>query len=814
MLADTAKLAVQLDLKGNFTNQLRTNQKALGQFDAAVTRTGSRAHRAGQQVGTGFLNAGRLVAAGAATATGALIGVLKVAGDFESQLNTINTIARKNSTELGLIGEGIRKVARDTGASLDDLTTGYYDLLSAGIKAADAQNVLTQANTLAIGGLSTTAEAVDLLTTAINTYGGDATKAAKYTDVFAKAIERGKITAADLAANFSSVGPLAASLGIEIEELGAGFATLTAAGTSAGEASTQMASALSALLKKTPDLEKLEKATGRNYAAIAGSKGLNVALQQMQKDADKAGIELVDLVGRKEALLYILQTTGPNMAKYNANLTAMGDAAGTAAEQMAERQKGLNFQLGILKARVTDAAIVIGSELLPKITPVFERLNKALADPKVISQIQAFGEKLAGLFTDKNIDQGVKALQGAFEIAKDAAPVIADAARITGSALKVAVDLFRSLPPEIQGLAVAGLAINKITGGLVTNLAGGLISSVLKQLVSGVVNVNGAVVHVNGGVGGVPGGPGGKGGGKGGLLGGLALGLGAGIVLEGTGGLGFLDNPAQLDAQKARIKELTDSGLTYSKAFIQVQREIRDGTLAINRAAQAGEVYGPPTSETYGPSTQMAGAGIAGALGTAIAAANRGISTVLSSEFRQVIAALNSSKTPAEIRSAVAKAVNIAVTQGRGNVEATKTLLAGLKEQLKNTSDPKTRQVLRDAIAKVQAKIPGREFVQKQLAKADGLLNSNKTTAQKIEALKQIQTTLTGKSVTAVNAVAAKIDLAKRQQVYATQAATQAIKDQDLLVSVSVPITSYVQVSGRDVIRNSYRLSRLENRPL
>jgi hypothetical protein len=67
-----------------------------------------------------------------------------------------------------------------------------------------------------------------------------------------------------------------------------------------------------------------------------------------------------------------------------------------------------------------------------------------------------------------------------------------------GSVLSTAVGVFRSLPPELQNLAIAGLAVNKLTGGLVTNIAGGLISGVLKRLVSGVVNVQGAVVNVAG----------------------------------------------------------------------------------------------------------------------------------------------------------------------------------------------------------------------------------------------------------------------------------------------------------------------------
>src|SRR5204862_2766756 len=156
-LADTAKLAVDLSLKGNFAHAISANQKALKGFDTAVSQTGTRAFRAGQQIGTGILNAGKLIAVGSATAVGAIGAMVKVAGDFESQLNSINTIARATPDQLGAIGTAIRKVASDTGTSLADLTQGYYDLLSAGVATKDAASVLASANTLAIGGLSTTA---------------------------------------------------------------------------------------------------------------------------------------------------------------------------------------------------------------------------------------------------------------------------------------------------------------------------------------------------------------------------------------------------------------------------------------------------------------------------------------------------------------------------------------------------------------------------------------------------------------------------------------------------------------------------------
>ncbi len=465
-------------------------------------------------------NLERTVIAGAVATAGAIGYAVNAAGDFEAQLNTINTIARATPEGLTAIGDTVREIARDTGTPLEELTQGYYDLLSAGIKTADAQGVLLAANKLAIGGLATTAETVDLLTTAINTYGGDASKAGQYADEFAKAVERGKVTADEIANSYATVGPLAASLNIENKELAAGYARLTSGGTAAGEASTQMASAMTALLKKSAGLKALEKQTGKNYAAIAGKQGLAFAFDTMRKDADKAGIALINLVGRKEALLYILQATGPNMAAYNADLAAMGTSAGTAAEQMALRQKGLNFELTRLKANVTDAAITIGTELLPVFADLAEEGTAWLRGHQ--PEIKAFAKDLAA---------GIReAVEWARKLDWDA---IARALQSGAGAAKAIAEAFLGLPAPIQQLLATGFVANKVTGGAVGDVAGLALKTVFRSLAiqAGVVNVSGGVV--NGG--GLPGG-GGVPAGGGGLLGSILkvtiVGMAAGVIAD------------------------------------------------------------------------------------------------------------------------------------------------------------------------------------------------------------------------------------------------------------------------------------------
>lgn len=506
------ELAILIRARDLASKTIRAVNKELG-------KTGSIAAKGAKTAAGNIAKLGTVAGGVVVAGIGASV---KAAADFESQLNTINTVAGKTPDELAAIGKSIRQIARDTGTPLEELTAGFYDLVSAGVAADQAQRVLASSNRLAIGGLASAAEGVDLITTAMNSYGvaADQQGAAseRFADVFAKAIERGKVNASELAASFSKVGPLAASMGVGIEEVAAGYAQLTAKGVPAAEAATQMSSAMVSLIRKTGPLEKLEKQTRRNYAAIAERDGLAAAFEQLRKDAAKANVPLIELVGRQEAMQFALNTTGDSLDAYNANLAAMNDAQGTAALQMGERQKGLNFQLARLKALALDAGITLGSKLLPKLTPLAERAVAFLQANE--PAIERFGDEIAGAF-DKAVQFAEKIPWGA-----------------VGSGLKTAaawagklMDLFASMPPQAQATIVALAGLNKLTGGAV----GGIVSELGKGLIKGVLGMNAGVVNINAGVvngagRGVPG-VGGRGGGAG------ALATGARLILPVGGAI-------------------------------------------------------------------------------------------------------------------------------------------------------------------------------------------------------------------------------------------------------------------------------------
>lgn len=545
MLAETAELVAELNLKGDFTRMASKAQMSLRNLDKRTEKlqTGFR------KMGQGAAKALGTIAKG--VGVGAVVGgvAFKWAADFEEQLNTINTVAGVTPERLDAIGDSIKVLAEQTGTGLGDLTSAYYDLVSAGVDAADAQDILTQANTLAIGGLSSTQEAVDLLTTAINAYGADAADARKITDGFAQAIAAGKVTASQLAASFAQVAPFAADLGVEIEELQAGYALLTAKGIPAAQAATYMRAAIMALQKPTAALAALQADLNVDFEKMARDRGLVYAYNELQKAAEEAGIPMQKLTGRIEGAAFATNTAGRNFRKYNKELDAVrrsSDGAGVAAGQMAERQKGVNAALRRLRETARVTGITLAEGLLPGAAKGFDSLGKAIRSRR--REIANFGTaigRVADQFFSSSFVQGedqgsmvrkespfermLKGIGTAFDSIKQLPwdDIKANFSFVTGVASK-AVEIFKNMPPELQTALITLLAANKLTGGLVASGLKDIASFALKSLttiMAGNVTVIGKGITT-------PGAPG-SGGGKGtGGSPGLIIGGGAAIALS------------------------------------------------------------------------------------------------------------------------------------------------------------------------------------------------------------------------------------------------------------------------------------------
>ena len=215
------KLEVALKNSGGSSRKATTGMKAFA-GGAQAAAVGARGLGAALSAALG-----PLIAVGAAAASlGQAFDVLRQQDFAEAKVRSLGVNSEQLKAQL-------QDVSRELSgqASVLDLTSAAYDVASAGFtNAADAANILKAASQGATGGFSDINTVGDATTSVLNAYGLEADKAAKLVDGFIQTQNDGKIVIGEYAANIAKVAPVAAALGVPLEEVNAAVAQITAGG--------------------------------------------------------------------------------------------------------------------------------------------------------------------------------------------------------------------------------------------------------------------------------------------------------------------------------------------------------------------------------------------------------------------------------------------------------------------------------------------------------------------------------------------------------------------------------------------------------
>ena len=268
---------------------------------------------------------GPLVAVGAAAASlGQVFGVLKQQDFAEAKVRSLGVNSEQLKAQL-------QDVSRELSgqASVLDLTSAAYDVASAGFNnAADASKILKAASQGATGGFSDINTVGDATTSVLNAYGLEADKAAKLVDGFIQTQNDGKIVIGEYAANIAKVAPVAAALGVPLEEVNAAVAQITAGGQGAEVTFTALKTAFAQVA--AGKVGKEFKALGVEInASTLKSDGLAGTLEKIKKSGADAGT-VIKAFGTEAgpSILALLNNT----EKYNKLLENQKNAQGAAAE--------------------------------------------------------------------------------------------------------------------------------------------------------------------------------------------------------------------------------------------------------------------------------------------------------------------------------------------------------------------------------------------------------------------------------------------------------------------------------------------------
>lgn len=342
---------LEVRARANVADAQRGLQGVQGQAEKTAGGAAGAFARSGPAIGRAFTAAGAVAGAG-------LLAASSAAATLSDEMANVATVVP--DADIAGLTDQVQALSRASGQTTTDLTGGLYDLVSAGVSAEDAMGVLAASTNLAIGGLGTTAGAADVVTSALNAFELGASEAGRVTDVFALAIQKGKVTADEIGSSIANIAPIAASAGISLEEVGAGYADLTAKGVPAAQAATQMRAAISALLTPNERLNAIQAQTGINFADLAREKGLGVAMEELRVAFAENGDAMAELAGVAEAdFPDALRAMQDELGLANSDiekLTAIAgsDGASFALQELAkmtgESESGFAMALGSIEA--------------------------------------------------------------------------------------------------------------------------------------------------------------------------------------------------------------------------------------------------------------------------------------------------------------------------------------------------------------------------------------------------------------------------------------------------------------------------------
>lgn len=389
----------------------------------AAKDVGDSASDIGDSIGDGFEEgtdqastaidalAQALVAAGVTASvkaiTDALMGCTQASMEFETAMAKVGTIADESQKPLGDMRNEILALSSETGKSVGELAEATYQAISASVATESAVDFVGTANKLAVGGFSDTTTAVDILTTAINAYGMSADDAAKISDVLITTQNLGKTSVAQLGASMGMVIPLAAAYNMNLEDLAASYALLTANGTQTAQATTYVKAALNELGSTSSVVgSTLKKQTGKTFAELmAEGNSLGDVLQVLADSVDGDTTAFNNMWSSSEAGVGMLSILNSGTSKYNSLVQSMEGSTGAATAAFDKMSATGEFAQQRFQNAIENLKIAIGDEL----APVLMELQQSGADamewatefvkehPEVVAAVTALAAALAVL---------------------------------------------------------------------------------------------------------------------------------------------------------------------------------------------------------------------------------------------------------------------------------------------------------------------------------------------------------------------------------------------------------------------------------
>lgn len=297
---------------------------------------------------------------------------------FEDSMAKVSTIADETEVSYDNMKKSILDLSNQTGISVNDIADNVYNAISAGQSTADAVNFVTESTKLAKAGFAEAGQSLDILTTILNAYGLEASEVTNVSDILVQTQNKGKTTVAELASSMGKIIPTANSVNVNLEQLGTGYALMTAKGIATAETTTYMNSMLNELSDSGSTVASiLKEKTGKSFAELMESgTSLGDAMAIIEQEANNSGLAMSELWSSSEAGKAALVLATDAGQAFNSTLSDMQNSAGATDTAFEKVNNTTGNKLKQSLNEVKNSAINMGDTLAPVTSMVAEGFSK------------------------------------------------------------------------------------------------------------------------------------------------------------------------------------------------------------------------------------------------------------------------------------------------------------------------------------------------------------------------------------------------------------------------------------------------------
>ena len=407
---------IGLDIRKLDAGLMAANLK-LATADRTITSFGQRLTNAS----TKLIMAGGLMV-GAVAGVG--IVAIKMAADYEKSMRNVNSISKLSEQQFTDISNEVLKLSTRMPQSAKNLADGLYQVASGGFQGAEGMKVLEASAKAASAGLTNTEVAAKGIIATLRAYGYEADRAGDISDTMFMTVKKGILTFEDLSSNIGTVIGVASIADIGFNELSGSIAYMTTKGIDAATATTSLNRLIFSIIDPSEKFAEVLRNAGYESGEMALKQiGLTGVMELLTKASGGSITKLQEMIPEIRAIRAAAALTGSGIDELNGFMEDFKDTTGETNSALAEQEKGLNFQLQVLKNNISAVAIQLGTQYIPKVTSATTELSKFIQEHQkatvaIINSSLAIIGTIGGLMLLGGVvgktRLGVLALQAAF----------------------------------------------------------------------------------------------------------------------------------------------------------------------------------------------------------------------------------------------------------------------------------------------------------------------------------------------------------------------------------------------------------------